>query len=108
MPTFPDVKSSIYWRTSHHSRFVVAYGSCVAWHLYLTSASAGSTVSVEASTSASVHLALPKPTCGIVFSCLSTGFSHSIFQNNRQLASHRPCDCPLKPVDKHEKTIPQV
>src|SRR5438552_12473725 len=97
----------MYCRTSHHLRPVVAYGSWVAWHLYVGPSPLASDICVCAETSASEHTLpfpllsstrLAEPVCSDESE--PTGFSHCVFQNSRHPAWHPPWACPSHRVSK--------
>src|ERR1700678_3668805 len=101
----------MYWRGSHQLSFVVAYGSFVAWQLYVGTSGSESVVCVRASTTASVQPAPPAvpeerfsgrkpPEAACSGEFLLTGLSHASFQKIRQPAWHPPCAEPSQRVSR--------
>src|ERR1700740_3170515 len=101
----------MYWRGSHQSSCVVAYGSFVAWQLYVGTSGSESTVCERASTIASVQpgppaasvqrfsgCRAPEAACSGAF--LLTGLSHASFQKIKQPAWHPPCAEPSQRVSR--------
>src|ERR1035437_4602309 len=93
---------------SHHARFVVAYGSCVAWQTYTGAPPFGSGIRARAQTSDSFA---PTDWAAESLDSVSTrkralsgelllGFSHSSFQKIKQPAWHPPCACPSQRVSR--------